>query len=52
MQGPKVELNKGEIVIVNFGNMATMASQFSSMSYVYDAFLLGEMDLDCGRKKK
>jgi hypothetical protein len=32
--------------------MATMASRFSSMSNVSDAFLLGKMDINCERKNK
>ncbi len=31
---------------------ATMASQFSSMSNVSDAFLLGKMDINCERINK
>jgi predicted amino acid racemase len=52
MQSPKAKLSKGEIVTVNSRNMATMGSQFFSTSYVYDAFLLRKMDLNCGTKNK
>jgi hypothetical protein len=52
MQGPELKLSKREIITVNSRNIATMASQIFSMSYVNDAFLLGNMDLKCGRKKK
>jgi hypothetical protein len=52
MQSPKAKLSKGEIVTMNSRNMATMGSQIFATSYVYDAFLLKKMDLNCGKKKK
>lgn len=51
MQGLRAKLNKGEIATMNSKTMATMASQFSSMSNVYDAFLLRKMDINHEGKK-
>jgi hypothetical protein len=51
MQGLRAKLNKGEIATMNSKTMATMASQLSSMSNVYDAFLLRKMDINHEGKK-
>jgi len=52
MQGLKAKVIKGEIIGTNFKNMATITSQLSSTSNVYDAFLLRKMNVNCERKNK
>jgi hypothetical protein len=37
---------------MSFKGMATMANQFSSTSNVRDAFLLNNMEINCGKKNK
>jgi len=51
MQGPETKLSKRQIVTMNSRNMEPWQVNFF-LSYDYDAFLLGKMDLNCGRKKK
>jgi hypothetical protein len=43
---------RGDIMIVNSKNMATMLNHFSSSSNVCDVFLLGKMDINNERKNK
>jgi hypothetical protein len=54
MQGPITKLCKGEIMTMNFRNMAIMANWFSLTFNVHDAFLflLRKMDINYERKKK
>jgi hypothetical protein len=52
MQGLKAKVSKGEIIGMNFKNMATITSRLSSTSNVYDAFLLTKMNVNHERKNK
>jgi hypothetical protein len=51
MQGLRAKLSKWEIVTMNSKIVAIVASRFSFMSNVYDAFLLRKMDINHEGKK-